>query len=170
MLAALEGLIGKHGLDSGRGGRGLTAAVVVRWEYPDDPEPDRFVMATGDREISADMLSHGAFGLRGRGKRRASFPTKAFSFLPVGLARVEKPLESSLTDIDRLGAHWPTFLRGHVSHRGAVLLGRRTAVDTVAAQLLDAALRVVGRHRAGHGLRCVILSQASRINLCRTTP
>lgn len=60
LLAALEELLTNHGLDSGRGGRGLTAAVVVRWEYPDDPEPDRFVLATGDSEITADMFFHGA--------------------------------------------------------------------------------------------------------------
>lgn len=57
LRAALADLITKHQLDSGRGGRALTAAAVVRWEYPDDAEPDRFIIGTGDRPTNADMFT-----------------------------------------------------------------------------------------------------------------
>lgn len=60
LLAAIEALVTKHRLDDGRSGRALTAAVVVRWEYPDDEEPERFFIGTGDNPTNANMLSSGA--------------------------------------------------------------------------------------------------------------
>lgn len=60
VLGALEALLVKHQLDSGRGGRALTAAVVVRWKYPDDAEPERFIIGTGDNPTNADMFAGGA--------------------------------------------------------------------------------------------------------------
>lgn len=62
LIDALGVLLKRHGLEGGGGGRALSAALVVRWEY-DSGATDRFVINTSDNHTGIELYLHGACSL-----------------------------------------------------------------------------------------------------------